>query len=88
MASRKDLKKVVRSITSELFIVAYCKGKELGKADQTAEVLKDIIDVEEDFIARISHTEPGQKAKAYYAVFKKDFDERVSGIIDKIEQLK
>ena len=43
--------------------------------------------IDNDFTARISHTEPG-KAKEYYRTLVKDFQKQISEVIDKLTKLK
>ena len=43
--------------------------------------------VNDDFIKRVSHPEPGIKAGDYYKNLTKDFNKQVSEIIDQIATL-
>ena len=61
MASRKVLKKNVNYITGELFAEClmnslYVPGTDKKKAD---ELMAEILKMQDEFISRISHTEPG-----------------------------
>ena len=78
MASRKALKKNVNYIAGELFAEClmnslYVPGTDKKKADE--------------FISRISHTEPGN-VKGYYNKFRSDFNAKVDSIIEAIGKLK
>ncbi len=61
MASRRELKKNVNYIAGELFMEClvnslYVPGTDKTKAD---ELMGRILSVQDEFISRISHTEPG-----------------------------
>ena len=88
MAKRKDLKQFVNEVSSALFaecLVAklYIKGVNPHMAD---EVLADILNTQDDFLSRISHTQPGN-VKGFYKQFHEEFDQKVTEIIDAIDKL-
>lgn len=86
MASRKVLKKNVNYITGELFaecMISASSSNE-GKVDK---ILTDILELQDEFISRISHTEPGN-VKAFYKKFMKDFNQEVDKIIEEIDSLR
>ena len=88
MAKRKDLKKFVNEVSSALFAEClaaklYLKGVNPHLAD---EVLADILHTQDDFLSRLSHTEPGN-VKGFYQQFKAEFDSKVSEIVDAIDKL-
>lgn len=61
MASRRELKKNVNYIAGELFMEClvnslYVPGTDKAKAD---ELMGKILSMQDEFISRISHTEPG-----------------------------
>ncbi|MBO4985863.1 MAG: hypothetical protein J6C87_09565 [Bacteroides sp.] len=89
MASRKLLKKNVNYITSELFAECvinslYVPGTDKDKADQ---LMTEILNVRDEYISRISHTEPGN-VKAYYKKFHADFNSKIDSIIEALGNLK
>lgn len=89
MANRRKLKKEVNYIVGELFVEClvnkeYVPGTDAGKADR---LMGEILTMQDDFISRISHTEPGN-AKDFYKKFRTDFDERVAQIIKALGDLK
>ena len=88
MANRRQLKKNVNYIAGELFAECLINtmavpGIDAEKADK---VLADILIMQDDFVSRISHTEPGN-VKAFYRNFRESFNEKVNAIIDDIEKL-
>ena len=88
MAKRKDLKQFVNEVSSALFAEwlaakLYIKGVNPHMAD---EVLADILNTQDDFLSRISHTQPGN-VKGFYKQFHEEFDQKVTEIIDAIDKL-
>lgn len=84
--NKRDLKKLVNYTCSELF--AECVAQSLynaptGKNDADA-LLKSIVKMHQDFICRISHIEPGMKAKVYFNAFKEKFDQQTEELVDQI----
>ena len=88
MANKRDLKRTINYITSELF--AETVAASLYNGTQQADVdgiLSSIVMVNNDFIKRVSHPEPGIKPGAYYQNLIHDFNKQVSEIIDQIATL-
>lgn len=89
MASRKNLKKNINYIAGELFTEClvhsmYVPGTDKEKAD---ELMAEILKMQDEFVSRISHTEPGN-VKGFYKKFREDFNKEVDAIIDAIGNLK
>lgn len=89
MANKRDLKRTINYITSELF--AECAAASLynGKPEQedVDGILSAIIMTNTDFIKRISHPEPGMKPKTYFKDLITQFNKQTSEIIDQITSL-
>lgn len=87
MASRKNLKKTVNYIVGEVYTDCLIT-QVLKKADvETVEpLLVELLDIQDEFVKRISHTEPGN-VKGFYNQFYKDFNDRVDALYAKIEAL-
>ena len=88
MASRRELKKTVNYISGELFSEClinsmFVPGTDKAKADQ---LMAEILKMQDEFISRISHTEPGN-VKGFYKKFRRDFNAKVNEIIDAIAKL-
>jgi len=88
MASRKNLKKYVNYISGELFTECiinslYVPGTNKEKADQ---LMAKVLETQQDFINRISHTQPGD-SKKYYKKFRTDFNACVNNLIEEISAL-
>ncbi|WP_321480759.1 hypothetical protein [uncultured Bacteroides sp.] len=88
MASRKELKKNINYIIGELFCecvvnAKYIPGTDKAKADL---LMQEILKTQDEFISRISHTEPGN-VKGFYKKLYQDFDSKVNEIIEGISKL-
>lgn len=89
MANRKTLKQSVKDICTELFAEGvaaslYGTGK---NQENTESTLYSIIKLEDDFVCRISHIEPGMKPKVYFRNLIEEFNARVCETIDQISNL-
>ncbi len=89
MANKRTLKRAINGICEELF--ADCIAASLYGAVKHPEnadaLLSTIIKTESNFIARVSHPEPGMTAKAYYKDLREKFTEQVNEIVDQINYL-
>ncbi len=89
MASRRDLKRDISYVIGDIFTECLIY-KELvpGTYKAAAEkLIVDLLRIDNEFITRISHTEPG-KAKEYYRALIKDFQKEISEVLDKLTKLK
>ena len=80
MASRRNLKKKITYIASDLFFATLMEGV-------NREVVCNSVHNVIKLIIRISHTEPGN-VKGFYKKFREDFNKEVDAIIDAIGNLK
>lgn len=89
MAKRRTLKKSINYIISDLFTECVYIRLNQPKAEQakTDEVMTAILNMQDDFISRISHTEPGN-VKGFYKKLQEDFNAKVDGILDAMSKLK
>ena len=87
--NKRELKKSVNYICSELFAecVAASLYSESANKDNINALLTSIITIQNDFVRRISHPEPGMPAKVFYKQLIKDFNNTVSEVIDHIAHL-
>ncbi|MCP3893776.1 MULTISPECIES: hypothetical protein [Bacteroides] len=88
MASRRELKKNVNYIAGELFSEClinsmFVPGTDKTKADK---LMGQILTMQDEFLSRISHTEPGN-VKGFYKKFRADFNASVNEIIDALAKL-
>ena len=87
MANKRSLKRSITLISEELF--AECVAASLyGQNPESAEALIfSIIKMQDHFIRRISHPEPGIHARVYYKDLREKFAAQVGEIIDQINTL-
>ena len=86
MSSKRTLKRAIHSICEDLFAEAiavslYGVNGQEGNAEA---LLFSILKVEDEFIRRASHPEPGLSAKVYFNDLKEKFTAQVNEIIDQL----
>lgn len=84
MASRKQLKKSVKTVTGDLF--ADCVALSMcqqGNQETLNQLMQETVELYADYVSRISHTEPGA-ARKFYAKFKAEFTEKVNDLSERI----
>ncbi len=86
MANKRSIKRGINYICSELF--AECVALSLYNARSAKEdvdsLLKSILRTHSDYIKRVSHPEPGMKAKVYYKILIENFNKDVNDLADQI----
>ncbi len=83
MANRRNLKKSIQIITSELIsetYIAYSLLKKLSD-EELKNIIAKIAELNNDFLSRVNHAEPGMTAKAYYRQLRRDFDAKLDEIV-------
>ncbi len=89
MSNKRDLKRTINYIASDLF--AECVAASLyGNKDNAEEVntlLSTIVTMQDNYLRRVSHIEPGMPAKQYFSDLKNKFNKEASEIIDHISNL-
>ncbi len=88
MANRRTLKKQINYICSELFAECVALSHYQIKVEQKDldNVMTRILLMHDEFIRRISHTEPGS-TKLYYKKLRADFNTQVDEVVGVISQL-
>ena len=86
MAKRRELKKNVNYIAGELFSECLINSMFVPGTAKADELMAEILKMQDEFISRISHTEPGN-VKGFYKKFRVDFNAKVNEIIDAIAKL-
>ena len=85
MASRRNLKKNVNYISD--LIAGLCIVESMNAKDENREELSlQAVNLRQDIISRISHTEPGN-VKGFYKKLKEDFNNGTQTIFKKLEEL-
>jgi hypothetical protein len=89
MANKRDLKRSINVICGDLFAECIAASLYNGKPDKdnVNALLSSILTINNDFISRISHPEPGMEKKAYFNAVVEDFNKQVGEIIDHISNM-
>lgn len=89
MANKRKIKKTIDYVCSELLTECMIAAKYGGKAakEDVGAILKSIIAINDDYIRRTSHPEPGMPPKVYFKSLKTSFQKSVVEIIDQISYL-
>lgn len=88
MASKRNLKKNINYICSDLF--SECAAMALygnKKEEDVKALLSSILIIHNDYVSRISHVEPGMRPKLYFKDLRKSFYEHAGELIDSIANL-
>ena len=85
MMNKRTLKKAINLICEELFAegVAISLYGPLPQKEAEA-LLFSIVKMQDNYLKRVSHPEPGMSAKAYYKDLREKFSAQVSEILDQI----
>ena len=87
MANKRELKKSINYVVGDLFqeciVLKVIKKADNAKVD---EVLTDILDVQNEFLARANHAEPGN-VKGHYRKLYEDFGNEVDCIIRRLQAM-
>jgi hypothetical protein len=87
MASRRKLKKNVNYIAGELLAACLVKSMpETADKKKADGILTLILVMQNEFVNRLSHTEPGN-VKGFYKKFHSDLNAKLNEIIDAITAL-
>lgn len=85
MANKRDLKKTINYICSDLFSECAAMALYGNKNEEDAEaLLSSILIIHNNYVNRISHVEPGMKAKKYFEDLKTKFNAQMDELIDNI----
>lgn len=89
MANKRDLKRNLNYVCSELFseaVAASVYNHNVGDDDAKA-LLASILVIHNDFVRRVSHPEPGLEPKCFYKSLVADFNKHASEIADQITNI-
>lgn len=86
MANKRNLKREINYICSEMFAecVALSLYSARGDGEEADSLLRSIMDLHADYIMRVSHPEPGMKAKEYYKILVESFNKDANAVVDQI----
>jgi hypothetical protein len=86
MANKRTLKRAINLICEELFAESVAVSL-YGSTDTSANhkaLLYSIIKMQDDYICRVGHPEPGMKPSLYYKDLREKFDAQVNDILNQI----
>lgn len=89
MAKRRTTKGYIHAVCTDLWAECVAVSLYVAKPENydVETMLRSIIKIEKDYISRVSHVEPGIKAKAYFKDLRSKFTEQVNEIIDQVNNL-
>ncbi|MGN0282820.1 MAG: hypothetical protein ACI4B3_11080 [Prevotella sp.] len=89
MAKRKDLKRVIDSICTDLAaeVVAVSLYDSKPAEENVLAIINTIFKIRNNYIARISYIEPGMPAKAYFKDLIENFNNDTIEVLDQISNL-
>jgi len=85
---RKDLKKHISYLCGELLAecIASAQYSRKDNKQDIENVMLSILELQNDWICRLSHVEPGSK-KLFFKKLKEDMQKRTDEIVDQIQNL-
>lgn len=89
MAKRRDLKKSINFLCGELFAecVAIMQYQKPIPKEDVDNVMTNILKFQDDMLNRVSHVEPGMKAKIYFKKLRDDMVMNTDEIVAHIKAL-
>ena len=89
MANKRELKKLVNYICSDLFSECIAASLYNGNSneEEVNSILISILIVQRDYVCRISHPEPGMPPKDYFKVLKERLNMQIDEISDNIANI-
>ena len=86
MANKRSLKKAIHLICEDLFAEAIALSLYGAEAQQESarSLLFSIVKIEDDYIRRISHPEPGMDPNDYFKDLREKFSAEVNDIVDQM----
>ena len=87
MANKRKLKKQIKYVTSELFAECICASTYSTRADRDENLkalLLRVVALNNDYLNRVSHPEPGMAPKNYYHVLINSFNKDINEVVDLI----
>lgn len=89
MANKRELKKLVNYICSDLFSECIAASLYNGNSneEEVNSILISILIVQRDYVCRISHPEPGMPPKDYFKDLKERLNIQIEEISDNIANI-
>lgn len=87
MASRRNLKKSINNICSDLLFVCAVVANDKPEAkEQLLPLAQEVLSLNAEFVTRISHTEPGS-VRLFYSKLRQEFSEKVQNLYGQLTQI-
>ena len=89
MTNKRTLKKSITQICEAMFseCVATTISAKKSSQENIEALLFSIVRMQDDYLSRISHPEPGMPAKQYFKVLREKFAAQASELIDQINNM-
>ena len=88
MASRRNLKKVITFVVDELATEAFVLSYDAqGDTDAWVDLFNRIFSLNNEYIARVNHVEPGMPAKKYFNTLCDSFNAEAKALLDEIRTM-
>ena len=89
MTNKRVLKKSITQICEAMFMECLAASSAAQKSSQEnfEAVIFSIARMQNDYLSRISHPEPGMPAKQYFKVLREKFAAQASELIDQINNM-
>ena len=89
MANKRNLKRNINYVCSELFseVVAASMYSSKATEEDVNALLASILVIQNDYVRRVSHQEPGLSPKLFYKDLVNNFNKQVSEIVDQVVNL-
>ena len=86
MANKRTLKKSITQICEAMFseCVATTISAKKSSQENIEALLFSIVRMQDDYLSRISHPEPGMPAKQYFKVLREKFAAQASELLDQL----
>lgn len=89
MTKRKTVKRQIRFACTELWAECVAVSLYVSEANKhnMEATLHSIVKLQEDYLSRVSHVEPGIRAKAYFKDLAEKFNGHATEISDQVNNL-
>ena len=89
MTNKRTLKKSITQICEAMFTECVAASFSVQKSSQEnfEALLFSIVRMQDDYLSRISHPEPGMPAKQYFKTLREKFSAQASELIDQINNM-
>lgn len=86
MANKRQLKKTINMVTGDLLVecIATKYIKKESRQEDVDNVMVGILRMQDDFICRVSHPEPGMPAKQYFKALRDDLAKQADAIVNQL----